>query len=197
MHALVVGALSLMPSPAVQRPPTSQRMPLRMGMFDGFAAAFANDDTLGEKENAGLSKGVKYHKITWRGPKPMFGDAPEVTSSAVAGQKLRTLAREAGVSGIEYSCGEGHCGVCDVMVNGKRAVACVAKAPAADCVIEYGGAVPARKAKAARPRPKASGGGAAAGKAAAEAQAEASLQQRLAAEIEASNSKKKGGWPFG
>jgi hypothetical protein len=40
----------------------------RMGLFDGFAKAFANDDTLGERENAGLKKGATFKSVTWLGP---------------------------------------------------------------------------------------------------------------------------------
>ena len=41
----------------------------QMGLFDGFAKAFANDDTLGARENAGLSKEAQKRTVTWIGPK--------------------------------------------------------------------------------------------------------------------------------
>ena len=40
-----------------------------MGLFDGLKSAFANDDTLGERENAGLSKVKDKRTVTWVSPK--------------------------------------------------------------------------------------------------------------------------------
>jgi len=69
-----------------------------MGMFDGLAAAFANDDTLG------VQKGMPtktMRTITWRDPKG------EVKSSqALPGQKLKDIARQDGIGPIKYSCNE-------------------------------------------------------------------------------------------
>eukprot|EP00966_Prymnesium_polylepis_P270686 6253432-Prymnesium_polylepis.1 len=40
-----------------------------MGLFDGLKGAFANDDTLGKRENAGLSKEKDKRTVTWVSPK--------------------------------------------------------------------------------------------------------------------------------
>ena len=69
-----------------------------MGMFDGLAAAFANDDSLGEKKGVATKT---MRTITWQGPKG------EVTSSqAIPGQKLKDIARQDGIGPIKYSCNE-------------------------------------------------------------------------------------------
>ena len=39
-----------------------------MNLFGAFADAFKNDDTLGERENAGLKKGANFKTVTWVGP---------------------------------------------------------------------------------------------------------------------------------
>ena len=43
---------------------------VRMGFFDGLAAAFENDDTLSESGPAGLKNKVQLQKVTWVGPQP-------------------------------------------------------------------------------------------------------------------------------
>lgn len=102
-----------------------------MGLFDGLAAAFANDDTLGERESAPTQQ---TYAIKWIGPK-----GEETVSQALPGQKIKDLARQAGVAGqVKYNCGEGTCSSCDMLINGDRVPACVAKAPTWDVEIEYG-----------------------------------------------------------
>ena len=89
-----------------------------MGLFDGLAAAFANDDTLGERESAPKAQA---YSIKWIGPK-----GEETLSQALPGQKIKDLARQAGVAGkIKYNCGEGTCSSCDMLVNGDRVPACL------------------------------------------------------------------------
>jgi len=100
-------------------------------MFDGFKAAFANDDTLGARENAGLSKEATKRKVTWVGPK---GQKKE--SIVVPGQKLRDVARSAGIP-IKYDCNEGTCKTCEAMIGNSRAKICVTKAPNKDVTIKY------------------------------------------------------------
>ena len=79
-----------------------------MGFMDQLAAAFENDDTLGEAGPAGLKKKVQTTTITWRGPPPegmeaMFKKQDVTTQQAVAGQKLKDLAQSAGIP-LSYSC---------------------------------------------------------------------------------------------
>ena len=99
MHLLAVGAASLLTPP---RPGVGQRVcrhsEVRMGMFDGLAAAFANDDTLGEKKGVATKT---MRTITWRDPKGVV-----VSSQAIPGQKLKDIARQDGIGPIKYSCNE-------------------------------------------------------------------------------------------
>lgn len=72
---------------------------LQMGLFDGFAKAFANDDTLGEQKNAGPAAGCR-SKMTWpnqsyalakSGPEQqclVFGDTGFSTPPACAGRHM-------------------------------------------------------------------------------------------------------------
>ena len=171
----------------------------RMGFFDALGDAFANDADLSGRKETGMSKKVEVNTITWKGQKPMFGEAPTTTGSSIAGQKLQMLAREAGVP-IEYSCNEGHCRVCDVLVDGRRVPACVAKAPKGSCTIEYGiprGSVkPTKRAAPARSRSPSRGPARAEEEEEEESPAEKQLrlQQQLMGEMAG---KKKNSWPFG
>ena len=79
-----------------------------MGLFDGFAAAFANDETLGEAGPAGLKDKAVYHTITWEGPKPegaaaIFEKQKVTVSQAIAGQPMKDVAATAEIP-IRYSC---------------------------------------------------------------------------------------------
>jgi aerobic-type carbon monoxide dehydrogenase small subunit (CoxS/CutS family) len=38
------------------------------------------------------------------------------------------LREDCGLTGTKYGCGEGHCGACSVMVDGKRAFSCITRA---------------------------------------------------------------------
>ena len=100
-----------------------------MGLFDGFASAFANDDSLGDREDAGLSKAKQKLTVTWVGPR-----GQKKTSTVVAGQKLRDIARGSGVP-IVYDCSEGTCKTCEAQVGNGRAKICVAKMPNKDVTI--------------------------------------------------------------
>ena len=112
-----------------------------MGFFDGLAAAFENDDTLGEAGPAGLKTRVQERTITWQGPPPegmaaMF-EKPKITEqTAIKGQPLKDLASSANVP-LKYSCMKGTCGICDVMVDGVAVPACTAKMPDKDVTISY------------------------------------------------------------
>jgi len=110
---------------------------IQMGLFDSFAAAFENDDTLGDR---GDFK-AKVSKLTWTGPKPeglaAFTESQQISEQeAIEGQKLKDLAQAADIP-IEYSCMKGTCGLCFVKVNGQEVAACTAVCPAEDAVIEY------------------------------------------------------------
>ena len=98
LHFLTVGATALLAPPSLVHRACRHSEP-RMGMFDGFAAAFANDDSLGEKQG-GLKSKQELRTITWQGPKG------EITSQAVPGQKLKDIARQEGIGPIKYSCNE-------------------------------------------------------------------------------------------
>ena len=86
-----------------------------MGMFDGFSKAFENDSSLGARQNAGLKKDAAQRTITWVGPK-----GQKKQSQAIAGQKLRDIARSAGIP-IRYDCGDGKCKTCEAQVGMGRA----------------------------------------------------------------------------
>ena len=112
-----------------------------MGFFDGLAAAFENDDSLGERGDAGLKKRVQLQTVTWKGPPPegmaaMFEKQKVTEVKAIPGQSLKDLADDAGVD-IRYSCMKGTCHICDVNVDGSPTPACIAKMPKKDITIEY------------------------------------------------------------
>ena len=96
-----------------------------------FANAFANDDTLGARDNAGLTKEKTKRTITW---KSSSGKTKQ--STVVPGQKLRDVARAAGIP-IKYSCNEGTCKTCQVKMGGGMVKVCVGKVPDKDVTIVY------------------------------------------------------------
>ena len=121
--------LSGAPMPAaVARAPVAPQM----GLFDGFAAAFANDDTLGDRGEAGLSKAKDKRTVTWIGPK-----GQKKQSTAIAGQRLRDVARGTGIP-IKYDCQEGTCKTCLAKVGNSNAKICVTKMPNKDVTIKWG-----------------------------------------------------------
>jgi len=133
---LALAQLSLAFSPAARVPaaPAAVRRSavVDMGLFDGLASAFANDDSLGDKEDAGLSKTKAKKTITWVGP-----NGQSKKSTVVPGQKLKDIARGTGIK-IKYDCQEGTCKTCEALVDGRKTKICVAKAPAKDVTIKYG-----------------------------------------------------------
>ena len=102
-----------------------------MGLFDGLAKAFENDSTLGDRENAGLSKVKDKRTVTWVGPK-----GQKKTATVVSGQRLKDIARGSGIP-IRYDCNEGTCKTCEAMVGGSRTKICVARMPNKDVTIKY------------------------------------------------------------
>jgi len=95
------------------------------------AKAFANDDSLGARQNAGLSKEKTKRTVTWVGPK-----GQKKTALCIPGQSLRDIARGSGIP-IVYDCQEGTCKTCEAMVGGGRAKICVARMPNKDVTIKY------------------------------------------------------------
>ena len=134
---MLVGLLSTPRSPVAP-----MRSAVRMGMFDGFAAAFQNDEELGEAGPAGLKTKVQLQKVTWMGPKPegpraLFEQQLVVEQEAIPGTPLKTLAEEAGVK-IRYSCNKGTCGICDIVVDGVTTPATTANlGKGKDITIQY------------------------------------------------------------
>ena len=128
---------ALLPSAAAFMAPVSavgscgRTSAVSCGLFDGLSAAFANDDTLGARQNAGLSKEKEKRTVTWVGPK---GNKKQ--AQAISGQKLRDVARGSGVP-IVYDCNEGTCKTCEAMVDGRRTKICVGRMPNKDCTIKY------------------------------------------------------------
>jgi len=113
--------------PAVHRSPAPA-----MGLFDGLKGAFSNDDTLGARSNAGLSKEGTKRTITWVGP-----TGKEKKSIVVAGQRLKDVARAAGVP-VKYDCSEGSCKTCEAQMGNGKIKICVAKVIDRDITIKYG-----------------------------------------------------------
>jgi ferredoxin len=123
LYAVVLACASALHVPA--------RAAVNMGLFDGFAKAFDNDDSLGARKSAGLSKEATRRTVTWVGPK-----GQKKTAQCVPGQQLRDVARGSGIP-IRYDCQEGTCKTCEAMVNGGRAKICVARMPNKDTTIKY------------------------------------------------------------
>lgn len=91
-----------------------------------FKNAFANDDSLGKPENAGLKNGPKKNdNVTINGKKV----------NAVVGQKVSVVAAQSRVK-ITYSCNKGDCGTCEVYINGRVQKACQAVIPSGKCDIK-------------------------------------------------------------
>ncbi|KAL7546165.1 hypothetical protein ACHAWF_009507 [Thalassiosira exigua] len=103
------------------RRPASQ-----LDMFgNAMKGAFANDDSLGKRQNAGLKKGPNVSEVTVNG-KPV---------KAVAGQKVSQVLASARVK-MTYSCRKGNCGTCELLMNGRVEKACNAKIPSGKCSIQ-------------------------------------------------------------
>ena len=113
-----------------------------MGFMDSLAAAFENDETLGDAGPAGLKKKVGTQRVTWKGPEPeglaAFTSKQQIVEQeAMPGTPLKDLADAAGVE-IKFSCMKGTCGICEVEVDGVMTTACTAKlARGRDIVVEY------------------------------------------------------------
>lgn len=101
-----VSAFGVLPSQSLTASTTTQ-----LHLFGGLKDAFANDDTLGKPQNAGLKNGPKYNdQVTVNGT-PVQG--------AVVGQKLTVVAAKARVK-IPVNCQQGDCGTCMVKFNGRK-----------------------------------------------------------------------------
>mmetsp|Transcript_4152 Transcript_4152/g.8376 ORF Transcript_4152/g.8376 Transcript_4152/m.8376 type:complete len:140 (-) Transcript_4152:9-428(-) len=84
-------------------------------MFGGLKGAFANDDSLGKPQNAGLKNGPNINENVTVNGKPVPG--------AVVGQKITVVAGRVRVK-IPVNCQKGDCGTCMVKVNGRKLKAC-------------------------------------------------------------------------
>jgi len=88
--------------------------------------AFANDDKLGPRKNAGLKNGPKKNEqVTINGK----------SVNAVVGQKLKVVASSARVK-IPYNCNQGDCGTCVVKMNGRKVKACSTNIPSGKVTIQ-------------------------------------------------------------
>lgn len=84
-------------------------------MFGGLQKAFANDESLGPAQNAGLKNGPNVNdNVTVNG---------KAVPGAVVGQKLTVVAGRARVK-VPTNCNQGDCGTCMVKVNGRKVKAC-------------------------------------------------------------------------
>jgi ferredoxin len=119
--AVVVSAFS-----AAQPTQIRQQQSTSATQLHIFGNAFKNDDSLGKPQNAGLTNGPKFNEVTING-KPVKG--------AVAGQKVSKVMASARVK-MTYSCREGNCGTCELLMNGRVEKACVAKLPQGKCTIQ-------------------------------------------------------------
>ena len=130
LATFILPAATAMMLHASSMPTARARAPV-MGFFDGLAAAFENDDTLSEQEEAGLKQKARFQTLTWRGPKPEgafnpFEQQAICDTKAIAGQKLSVIAMQEGIP-IKYSCMQGTCRICDVMVDGQMVPSCMAQ----------------------------------------------------------------------
>jgi ferredoxin len=107
-----------------------------MGFMDGLASAFANDESLGERKEAGLAKKKTKKTVTWRGQEPGNPSPKITTTEVIAGQRLMDVVRDAGVQ-VRSSCMNGSCGICNVKVDGNTVPLCITKAPDKDITIDY------------------------------------------------------------
>ena len=192
--AMASGLVVLRASTPVARAPAPA-----MGFFDQLSAAFENDDTLGERESAGLKKKAEFQTVTFRGPKPQnpFQQQPVTEVSAIAGQKLHQVAQEAGIP-IRYSCMNGSCRICDVSVNGQRVPSCITDVPKNDLTVDYGIKPGDRAEGRVAPTKKAAPRAGARAAPAQQERPKLDLEARLRAETEKKAAAKKGGgWPFG
>ena len=106
---------------------TPQTTSTSINIFGGLKGAFANDESLGEAKNAGLSNGPKYNEqVTVNG---------KAVPRVVVDQKISNVCNAARVK-VPYNCQNGECGTCMVKINGRKMKACVSKVPAGKCAIE-------------------------------------------------------------
>uniref|UniRef100_A0A7S2HL78 2Fe-2S ferredoxin-type domain-containing protein n=1 Tax=Helicotheca tamesis TaxID=374047 RepID=A0A7S2HL78_9STRA len=97
-----------------------------LNIFGGLKGAFANDDSLGAVENAGLKGGPNENDQVTINGKPV---------KAIVGQKVSVVAAAARVK-IPYSCKNGDCGTCMIKMNNRKVKACQMTIPAKKCAIE-------------------------------------------------------------
>ena len=119
-------ANAFVPSNVPQSPPTTETS-TSVNIFGGLKGAFANDDSLGKAQNAGLSNGPRYNEqVTVNG---------KAVPNVVVDQKISQVCASARVK-VPYNCQNGECGTCTVKINGRKAKACVSKVPSGKCNIQ-------------------------------------------------------------
>mmetsp|Transcript_23956 Transcript_23956/g.56725 ORF Transcript_23956/g.56725 Transcript_23956/m.56725 type:complete len:142 (+) Transcript_23956:167-592(+) len=97
-----------------------------LNIFGGLKGAFANDDSLGERENAGLKNGPKTNdQVTVNG---------KSVPGVVVDQRVSVVCSKARAK-VSYNCQNGECGTCTIRINGRPARACVSKVPQGKCNI--------------------------------------------------------------
>ena len=107
--------------------PTHATTTTSLNIFGGLKNAFANDDSLGEAQNAGLKNGPRYNEnVTVNG---------KAVPRVVVDQKISQVCASARVK-VPYNCQNGDCGTCMVKINGRKSKACVSKVPSGKCAIE-------------------------------------------------------------
>lgn len=160
--------------------------------------AFTNDDSLGERGEAGLGNKVDEVNIKWVGPKPPnpFQQQQTFESIVLPGQKLSDISQMTGVP-IKYSCMNGSCGLCDVLVDGQRMPACTTTAAARDMTIEFGSLLSRKKAARQAAGEEVVLEEETQGVVVPTETLEQRLQRQLAEEMAEEAANKKGGWPFG
>lgn len=117
-HAFVPGA--------IPQTPSSPQTSTSIHIFGGLKGAFANDESLGKAQNAGLSNGPRYNEnVTVNG---------KAVPKVVVDQKISQVCASARVK-VPYNCKNGECGTCTVKINGRNAKACVSKVPSGKCAV--------------------------------------------------------------
>lgn len=127
-------SLALVPSPLFSTQVRESPIPLNVATSPdmkgkGYVPKWKKKNTLAEEHGSIIDLG--FENVGLKGTIPVvFKQGNDTrTSMAWAGQPVRDVATQAGQF-IKYGCGEGKCGTCECMVNGKWIRPCVATVPA-------------------------------------------------------------------
>jgi hypothetical protein len=134
--SLAAASIAFTPSPLFGTPTVASSSPSLLTRFavksknpSGYTPKWVKKTTLADER--GSTKDIGFDKVGLKGTIPVVfkqGNATR-TSMAWAGQPIRDVATQAGQY-IKYGCGEGECGTCECMVDGKWIRPCVATVPA-------------------------------------------------------------------